>query len=133
MRVDIDTPKWGLVVEMMCVIIAPMFKRSIIFMVIAGLVVGMLGLFFLARDTQQLTGVVYDAATNAPIPGAHIFADNNSSATDAQGHYVMPIPRGKLTLSAKPMATMLQPHRSTANNSRRARSPLILSCNRIAY
>ena len=73
-----------------------MLKRILVVVV---LVVALLAvLFFLFGETRQLTGVVRDASTNAPIEGALIKISNAGATTNAQGQYVIAVSRGKTPL-----------------------------------
>ena len=71
-----------------------MLKRILVVVV---LVVALLAvLFFLFGETRQLTGVVRDAGTNAPIEGAQIKIAGAGATTNAQGEYSIAVSRGKM-------------------------------------
>ena len=73
-----------------------MLKRILVVVV---LVVALLAvLFFLFGETRQLTGVVRDAVTDAPIEGAQLKIADAGATTNAQGQYVIAVSRGKMPL-----------------------------------
>jgi hypothetical protein len=70
-----------------------MRKRSLLVLVLA---LGLLAVtaIFLFEETRQLTGVVRDAETNAPISEAAVALATQVSVSDAQGEYSLAMPRG---------------------------------------
>jgi len=55
---------------------------------------------FKTDKDRNITGTVYAADDNAPIPGVHITiaSDGKTTNTDAQGHYQITVPGGKTRL-----------------------------------
>jgi hypothetical protein len=51
-------------------------------------------LVYLAQETRQLAGVVSDATVRTPVPDARVRIASRSVTTNAQGEYVVGIPRG---------------------------------------
>lgn len=58
-------------------------------------------LFYRLLGPRQLTGLVRDAETQAPLPGATVSVADSRASTNAEGEYVVMIPRGKFTLTAE--------------------------------
>jgi hypothetical protein len=73
-----------------------MLKRILVVVVLAVALLAVL--FFLFGETRQLTGVVRDAVTSAPIEGALIKISNANAITDGQGQYAVAVSRGKTPL-----------------------------------
>ena len=48
--------------------------------------------------STTVTGVVVDAGTRAPIPAAVVAADGRYVAADANGGFVLTLPRGRITI-----------------------------------
>lgn len=76
-----------------------MHKRLLIVLL---LIFGLLAatFFFLFEQTEQLAGVVRDATTQSPIVGATVSLAAETTSTDAQGRYSVPLPRGQSTIHA---------------------------------
>ncbi len=76
-----------------------MLKSRIL--VASGLVLVLLAAvaLYLLQETRQLSGIVRDAETHAPIEGASITMATSRVATDARGQYSIAVPRGKVTLN----------------------------------
>jgi hypothetical protein len=70
-------------------------------------------LFYLFGETRQLTGVVRDAITNAPIEGSTIRISGQSATTNAQGQYAIAVSRGKMPLDV--FADGYAPQQTTLN------------------
>jgi len=74
-------------------------SRRLLFVLV--LVLGLLAavLVYLFQETRQLTGVVRDASTQAPIAGAAIEIGFTRATTDDAGQYAVAVSRGAATLS----------------------------------
>lgn len=99
MRVDDVTHLCGFTVEN-CVIMRTMIERislgtTLALVILAGLI------FYRLQAPRQLAGLVSDAETQAPLPGATVSVRDNRAPTNAEGEYAVAIPRGKFTLTAE--------------------------------
>jgi len=77
-----------------------MFKK-ILFLFGLVLIIIVVYLYYVATETRELTGIVRDATTHAPIDHAQIHAAGFSAMTDAQGYYAIHLPRGKYILTVQ--------------------------------
>jgi hypothetical protein len=57
--------------------------------------------FYLNFGFHELTGIVRDVATRAPVAGAQVNAGIYHATTDGTGRYTINLPRGKYVLSAQ--------------------------------
>lgn len=58
-------------------------------------------LVYLSQETRQLNGIVRDAATQQPLEDVLLRIGGDLTATNAQGEYTLPLPRGKFSLAVE--------------------------------
>lgn len=77
-----------------------MFKRILLLLLLVLIIVGAY-LYYVATETRELSGIVRDAITRAPIEHIQVAAAGSVTTTDAQGFYTIRIPRGTVILAAR--------------------------------
>lgn len=77
-----------------------MFKQSFLLLLLILIIIGAY-LYYVATETRELSGIVRDAMTRAPIEHIQVAAAGSVTTTDAQGYYTIRIPRGTVILTAQ--------------------------------
>lgn len=77
-----------------------MSKRILLLLVLVIVCLATVAIYFF-EETRQLTGVVRDADSGAPLAGAQVSAADFTATSDAEGVYNLSIPRGEYALSAQ--------------------------------
>jgi hypothetical protein len=76
-------------------------RKWIFLLIVLVILISAMALVILTRETRQLTGNIRDLTTQQPIGDALLELEGTLAATNDQGNYVLPLPRGVVTLTVQ--------------------------------